>query len=180
MQQQDYHGQYIYAHKNRFYYQTVINHECRHVTTCKLTCILLVPSNCVFVNGNVANLITIVIKIILTPHALTSPTPLNVPCKNCNNDSIGKVKKPNHPPLLVVSAAAAAEVTAAAASGPPGAASNADDMALTSISARVSEEKKCCNVSTCCGTSCNNKDGSVANESLLLDVVNDGDDDDDD
>lgn len=87
------------------------------------TCILLVLSNCDFVNGKVSSLMTSVNTIMDTPHELAPrPTVTSAVWMSCNNPMVGPVKNPKGPdleaavsmasPPVVVTASTTADVTA--------------------------------------------------------------------
>ena len=100
---------------------------------------MFVLSSWLFVRGKVSNLMTTVIPMMLTPQALElSPTFDRVEWISCSRNSIGRVRKPNHP--FPASAAAAGAIASA---DPPdeAAMAAASAMASESRSASVSEER---------------------------------------
>lgn len=123
---------------------------------------MFVLSSWLFVRGNVSNLMTTVIPMMLTPQALElSPTFARVEWISCSRNSIGRVRKPNHP----FPASAAGAVIAPA---PPDEAAMAAASATASESRSASaiEERTCWRESTCW----RRDDGStMAAESLLVD-----------
>jgi len=127
---------------------------------------LFVLSSWLFVRGNVSNLMTTVIPMMLTPQALElSPTFARVEWISCNRNSIGRVRKPNHP--------FPASAAGAIASAPPDAAmAAASAMASESRSASVSEERTCWRESTCWRR---RDDGSTNTAESLLLGFDDGD-----
>jgi len=112
-----------------------------------LTCILFVLSSWLFVRGKVSNLMTTVIPMMLTPQALElSPTFDRVEWISCSRNSIGRVRKPNHPfPASAAGAIASADPPDEAAMAA------ASAMASESRSASAIEERTCWREESTCG-----------------------------